>query len=1024
MESHIIRFSTNPELVDKHLPSDPQLNAYGFLAVEGSIDDMAKAISEDGWAISYQFKNDHRHTSNFIATDFLAVDIDGGLKLEEALNHPLVEKYCALLYTTVNHSADNHRFRLIFRLPHTITDASDVTAAAKALTHRLGGDPSATDAARMFYGSTDCHIQIFDRTLSEELLAELIIDGKEVSARDSSVSANSTTNRSSRHFGAAQEIRLANGRYVDVSSVIRNTSIYCPYHHDRHPSAFLGIKENGSRYIHCKSCHKTWWMEGANADNYRFYGFEEAVKAIKAQSLNQIDNMPTPFGEFLEATPIQNNHIHLFNDEKLDLNHIQEGITLIKSPKGSGKTTFLARIVKRSIYLYAELSFDEFEEATASDDNDTYLGTESILLIGHRQALIGDLCNRLHLNNYLDDHKYKKHQVYDRQQRYGVCLDSLAKIKDRTYDVIVIDEVEQVLAHFLSDTIGEQRQPLFNLFCEQLGKAKKIIALDADLGWVSFITLTTLVNGRTTALTKRRRITRPSNKQDQIKPVFVILNDNKSDDKSLYLYASEFQLVQHMKDSILAGKRIFITSNSKEKVKTLSKVFTKEAEEAGMTTRIMLVTSENSRSEEIQHFIRNIKTEILNYSVVLSSPSMGTGIDITFENNATEIDCVYGLFVNQINSHFDIDQQIGRVRHPNQVHVWVSPQQFNFETEFNVIAVDYLQDQLINLSIGNENNNDFNPLNELDSFHILASMVVAHQRASKNKLKQNFIEYKQRQGWNIIHVDRDDDLSRSGNALFKIGKHLRDEEYIELIMQSTTMDQYSFMRHKAKLDSNLGSFTTAESYAYLKTRIELFYGQPVTESLIRIHNSGKHPACVRQFERLNEFETMRESVENYSSSSKRDKVGIKLIKNSNFATELLSNLLKLTPVYSNGKFSSKIEFSKDDLVKFTAAATQVKTLIETQFGITIRSNFVDNPVQLVTDLLKIMGLKLEKSRPPKVSAGTKKYFYAISDSTLANMTAIVTHRSDSDQYNWAYVNRTHDFTYTPDQLDWIMDMYR
>lgn len=64
---------------------------------------------------------------------------------------------------------------------------------------------------------------------------------------------------------------------------------------------------------------------------------------------------------------------------------------------------------------------------------------------------------------------------------------------------------------------------------------------------------------------------------------------------------------------------------------------------------------------------------------------MGTGIDITFPNEECRIDNVYGFFESLINTNFDIDQQLSRVRHPGNVKVWISPEKFYFETLPSVI---------------------------------------------------------------------------------------------------------------------------------------------------------------------------------------------------------------------------------------------------------------------------------------------------------------------------------------------------
>ena len=140
--------------------------------------------------------------------------------------------------------------------------------------------------------------------------------------------------------------------------------------------------------------------------------------------------------------------------------------------------------------------------------------------------------------------------------------------------------------------------------------------------------------------------------------------------------------------SILDGERIFVSSNSKRKTEQLDKLIADIEKEQQIDIPRMVITSKNSKSDEVQIFIKNVKQEILNYRVVLSSPSRGTGIDISFDNDSQEIDCVFGIYETQINTHLDIDQQLSRVRHPKEINVYVSPRQFDFETEFGVVKED------------------------------------------------------------------------------------------------------------------------------------------------------------------------------------------------------------------------------------------------------------------------------------------------------------------------------------------------
>ena len=44
--------------------------------------------------------------------------------------------------------------------------------------------------------------------------------------------------------------------------------------------------------------------------------------------------------------------------------------------------------------------------------------------------------------------------------------------------------------------------------------------------------------------------------------------------------------------------------------------------------------------------------------MLLGSPSIGTGIDITFPDGECRVDRVFGFFSPFVNTHTDIDQQL------------------------------------------------------------------------------------------------------------------------------------------------------------------------------------------------------------------------------------------------------------------------------------------------------------------------------------------------------------------------------
>jgi hypothetical protein len=141
--------------------------------------------------------------------------------------------------------------------------------------------------------------------------------------------------------------------------------------------------------------------------------------------------------------------------------------------------------------------------------------------------LIRNLCDRLGLHCYLD---YSSNDtVWDidiKKNQFGVCFDSIYKVSydQEPYDIVLVDEVEQVLAHLLSSTVRD-RYGYFRAFKQIISNAKSVVALDADLGWTSYLTLTSM------------------RASSRIKPVdnklTVMINEYKSDGNEIEIFENK-----------------------------------------------------------------------------------------------------------------------------------------------------------------------------------------------------------------------------------------------------------------------------------------------------------------------------------------------------------------------------------------------------------------------------------------------------------------------------------------------------
>jgi hypothetical protein len=163
----------------------------------------------------------------------------------------------------------------------------------------------------------------------------------------------------------------------------------------------------------------------------------------------------------------------------------------------------------------------------------------------------------------------------------------------------------------------------------------------------------------------------------------VFINE-RPNGSTLQMYESYHHLVGELMASLAEGRRVFVTSNSLELIKRL---------EAGIADQFgekpaIAITSETKDREDVKAFVMNPSGQALLYQAILTSPSLGTGVDITFSEQERCIDVVFGFFEPKINTHFDFDQQLARVRHPRSIKVWINPSRSRFETAIDVVKRD------------------------------------------------------------------------------------------------------------------------------------------------------------------------------------------------------------------------------------------------------------------------------------------------------------------------------------------------
>lgn len=114
------------------------------------------------------FTAGHRLTANFIKSNLIALDFDGGVKEHsldgklikymseqeyiELLNNPFIQAYAFAVIQSASSKPGRLKARILIRLDRVITDAGEYSSITRWIVEQLPGADHTTDAARFFYG--------------------------------------------------------------------------------------------------------------------------------------------------------------------------------------------------------------------------------------------------------------------------------------------------------------------------------------------------------------------------------------------------------------------------------------------------------------------------------------------------------------------------------------------------------------------------------------------------------------------------------------------------------------------------------------------------------------------------------------------------------------------------------------------------------------------------------------------------------------------------------------------------------
>lgn len=469
----------------------------------------------------------------------------------------------------------------------------------------------------------------------------------------------------------------------------------------------------------------------------------------------------------------------------------EEGVHLIKSPIGTGKTAVVETLVKAN-------------------------PNKSVLFTTHLISLVESAAARLDLCSYNLCDTYDLHI----ESRLAICLNSLGKLTAnaplRDYDIVIIDEIEQVLARLTTDI--DQKPLVFSVLMRVMANAKTLICLDAHLS-------KTTVQLIQAACFK--------------KPVFVHLNQHVSQDMREIVLHDNAESVQLEAMRVLnENKTVFLTFNSKaDAFKTFSAINALFPQKKGL-----YISSDNAGDKENEAFFKDVNKVSKLYDYLVCTPSVSTGVSI--DNN--HFDFVGGIFLAHVNTANDCMQALGRVRNANVRHVFCEKRYANHPLDENTIAAKWLQTHKHDMQLMNLSNTGARVLMD-ENYEALCLSVTIARNLSLNDFYQQFALLSLHEGITLTYAKSELDLDTR-----KQFKEIK-QTFMQIEAQSVGLAPVSESIASIRELLNKPRKSMEETRSFKKQQLIEFYrlssqDTESIQSLANIDNENRFKKCILALE--------------------------------------------------------------------------------------------------------------------------------------------------------------------------------
>ena len=653
------------------------------------------------------------------------------------------------------------------------------------------------------------------------------------------------------------------------------------------------------------------------------------------------------------------------NQRYLDIPYPNSGLICIKSPKGTGKTYALKKLVAKA---QAE--------------------GRKVLVVTHRIVLGRAICSVVEIPWIEEMNSDADRKIEGKFLGHGLCIDSLHPTSQASFDpkayegaLVIFDEDEQIFWHTLnSSTCRENRQAILSslktLIQTVLRSGGQIVLQDADLSDISIDFVREFA-------------------ETDIEPWVAVNHWRPSEPWKIKFYDTQHVkggtkddpsgLLKDSVDHVTNGGKIWVScdsqkAKSKHGTKTLEKYYRSRCP-GKKILRIDAETVANPEhpayqcAEKIQGSEKIKDGLAALYDIIICSPSLATGVSVDLRGHFT---AVFGIFQGAISDN-EVRQSLARVREPVPRFVWcrqIAVSKIgNGESNYKEVVKSKEKDCRYNLQLLKDFDFDldkaYNPV-------VLKywAKFAARINSSVWDFRETVREGLEAEG-HIITDCGDDDRDTAGEI-----KTLRITGQVEeaiAVAEAEDIDREQF----EKL-SQQRSKTDTERYQQEKFRLKEIYKAEVTPELRQLHQDKWFLKIHLEYLLTHnpDFLWMRDRKNIDSQIKSGDgQLCLQDVRQSMCKVTVHKILNTLQFCDPTKEWSNK----SPEILEFAGKALKFAADIKTFTGIKVSPKKVaENPIGVVGSFLGQLGLKFAGS--PQRRVGEERVrFYKFGGATSANV---------------------------------------